>query len=327
MSNLKNQLEKLLKQVPNSALKSWLKMHDKPHSSSNNIEFEENLLKWIKEDKISINDIENAVIDIEENGGKKIKLKVMEGFDLEKLKSLLTAKGLSLSKSDKISLRENRRPKLNYIYYDNSDKPTLKIKWSEKQDNVDIDYNSLSLTKESKSIFILVVIETQTGFTEIRFDTPLDHHDHKDAKKIKRDDIYEAYYMEELRNILPLSFVFKNYNLDKIANYLHKNEKEKFEMKNETVKVSKNGVQRYSINNGDIRDLPARKGAEEKDGENWDVKNLTGEWKADKSDGNLTRDLFMRLYKYQSTINFQRDCISKELNYAIREIRSIKEKI
>ena len=321
---IKDKLETLLDIVPISAIQNWLKLNNKPHTATNKKDFIKKILKWIDKGEVSIRDIELAILDIEENGGKKIKLKTIENFDLKKFTANLNNKGITISKTDNISLRDNRISKLNYVFIDET-AGIVKIKWSEKQEDLGIDYQTRQVNAIEKTIFIIVVIEIETGFTQIRYDTPQDIHTYLNDKGVKKDSLYELHYLNALYNLLPTSCTLKDYSLKEVARHLLMNEKDKFIIKNESLKVSKNGVQRYSVTNGDIRDLPARIGAEQEDGDHWVVNNITGEWKSVKSNGSLTRNLFMRMSRDESTINFQRDCVSNELNYAINEIRSIKK--
>ncbi|WP_075342465.1 hypothetical protein [Tenacibaculum agarivorans] len=326
MDEIQSEIEQLVNLVPISSISSWLKTHDKPHSHSSKSNFIKNLVKWVKKGDISLKDIEDAVIDVEENGGKKIKLKLIKNFDLSKLKKHLNSKGVSFSKTDKLSLPSNVPSKLNYIYLD-EEKQILKIKWSETQESAEIDYQKKSIEAKKKIIFVIVVIDVETGFTQIRYDTPQDMHSYINEKEKKKDSLYEEHYLKELKKMLPVTFKLEDYYIGDLMDYILKKERKKFRIENENVKISQGSKQRYSRVGGDIRDLEARQGAEINDGSNWVVDNLTGYWINEESQGKLVRDLFMRMSKVDSAINFHRDCLSQELNYAIDEIRQIKGKI
>lgn len=48
---------------------------------------------------------------------------------------------------------------------------------------------------------------------------------------------------------------------------------------------------------------------------------FAGYWNPEQSDGQISREVFMRLNRKTSMISFYRDCLASEVDYAIKRIR------
>src|SRR5688572_19766396 len=134
-----HQIEKILRNVSLTAVKHWLKISELEHSAQNAGALYELLAKLIDADKLTLEDLQAAVLEIEENGAKRIFLGTM--VDKQRIRSKevfekhLKSISLSLSKTPTVTVYNPRRPLLNYAYWGN---PEVRIKFSETHEKVEV---------------------------------------------------------------------------------------------------------------------------------------------------------------------------------------------
>jgi hypothetical protein len=319
-------LKEFLRFVPVNAVQNWLKIHGKPYTTQSQGQFYKKLNKWIAQERISSDDIDNAVYDIEENGGKKVFLRVLSG-NFPKSKSqfdaFLNSQNIPNIARVRRSVRTSKNPILNHILWIDGENSII-IKFSEIQEDVNFNNETFEVETLEKPIFVVINIDTKTGFTEFRFDNPAKRHVHKDVDGNSNSKVYENYYFNKIQSLFS-GVTIEYYGLNEISEKIVTEGFSYFRISREQTTTTGNGKQTYSVGSGDVRELPARIGAAREDGENWIFDDLTGYWVAQASNGELSYDLFMRLSKDESSLRFQRDCLGVELRYAIRKIRNIKE--
>lgn len=326
-----SQIGEFLQHLPTTAILNWLRVNDKPHTTKNTSSFYKNLNKWISEGKLTIEDLNEAVYDIEESGGKRVYLRVLIG-DLPRNKKqfddfLDKAAIPSIAKYPR-SVRNSSRPTLNHILWNEAGNASyITIKYSEMQEEIIFDPETFQAETLSRPVFIIIKIDVLSGFTEFRFDTPAKRHIHKDSEGQSNAKVFESFYFNKVQALFT-NIQIEQYGLIEVAEDIVQNGADYFRINREQTTTTGNGKQTYSCgSHGDVRELPARIGASKADGKNWIYDDITGYWMAATSEGALPNDLFMRLSKVDSSLRFHRDCLGTELNYAITKIREIKKGI
>lgn len=316
-----------IKGVGISAFHSWFVENGKSVSMRTN--FFDNLEEALKAQSISLEDINNALAELEENSDKKIHLLQAVAFETmnEDKKKILShlQRNFGIDPSKKVGTRINprRSPTFNYMGWTDDQ---VKIKYSELHHDVEMDLENDKIIKIPKKVAVIFIIDLKDGFTQIRYDNPGQYHIHKnDIGKIT-EGAFENYYMDLLVKLFP-DTLFHDMNLNKVANRIAAKEKVKFRMKKEVTTITGNGKQTFvsgSID-FDVRDLPEHNAAVATEAsKTWLTEDLTGYWLAEQSAGELKRNLFMRISRKVSEIRVQRGCLEKELNYGLRQIREIQ---
>lgn len=320
-----HQIEKILRNVSLTAIKHWLKISEREHSAQNAGVLYERLAKLIDANELTPEDLQGAVLEIEENGAKRIflqsvlntqKIRSKEAFE-KHLKSI----GFSLSKAPNDTVYNPRRPTLNYVYWGN---PELRVKFSEAHERVDVDLETGTIQRQNVTKFVVISAEPTTGFTTIALDAPEEVHPHKDADGKSKRALYEDYYFNKAAEILGSELV--PIELGGVAERLALTNPRIFRIPYELVRTGGNCRQRYSTRS-DVRDDPAHKAAAKADGDNWIYEDISGYWIPGRSAGALQRELFMQLVSRSSMLRFLADCLAAEVGYAITQVRALSEEV
>ena len=316
----REQLERIVGHVSQIAVKHWLKVSELEHSAGNTDEFYRRLSKLLESGRLTIDDLQGAALEIEENGGKRIYLRQLKGFeslsDRERFRSHLGDQGLSLSDMANKSIKTPPEATLNYVFWSEQQ---VRIKLSETHVELDVDYESREFIEKKVTKFALALVDLDSGFTQIRLDPPGEVHIHKNPQTGQSDSrLYEQFYLTRFLNILG-GQELELYDLQDAAERLVNLTPRIFRLPHELVRTGANSRQRYS-SRIDVRDDPARQGAAAADSQNWVFENLSGYWLPEASGGKLQRELFMELKRRPAMIRFLADCLAAEVDYAFSRI-------
>lgn len=331
MNKVKNNLTADLKadinRVGLSSIQTWFRENDITIPSTT-----ANLYNDIEESlstaALTLEQLRHAIAELEESGSKKIFLYKAKNFkilesDRPKVLRTLRRKGITSSTDNWVIRKVGEAPgSFIYLFWDQG---LLKIKWGEKQYETLFDPESEKVIKEEKQIRVVLTIETKTGFTQLRLDTPGNKNRHKNEEGKTSETVYENYYVDLMKNVFP-DLQFTDFDLNGIANQIERREKDSFRLTKGVASIGQNAKQTFAASGRktDVRDLPNYQGALAKGGE-WRPEDLTGYWIASVSNGELKKDLFMRISRKFAHIRIQRGCLEKELNYGITKIRQIQD--
>jgi len=312
-------------------LQTWL--HDQniklPPTKDNN--FYASLAKGLEDKLVTLDQLFQGIAEIEENSNKKIFLYSLEDSEtfrenlLTIYKYLKLTFGITVSATNYVTKRPNKNSTFIYMY---EAEGILKIKFSEIQYNIEADFETSSFSKNAITITVLYVINTNTGVVQLRLDAPGNIHNHKNDENKSTEAAFENYYKNLLQELFPDS-KFAELNLNGVANYIATTERQKFRINRGVTTITNNAKQTFasSSTKSDVRDLPEYEAAAARGSSIWRTEDLTGIWLANMSNGELKKDLFMRISRRSSVIRVQRGCLEKELNYGMDQIREIQEKI
>lgn len=319
----REQLERIVGHVSQIAVKHWLKVSELEHSAQNTDEFYQRLSKLLEAGSLTIESLQSAALEIEENGGKRIHLRKLKGFealsDRDKFEKHLSAQGISICDMTNRSVKMPPETTLNYVFWSEQE---VRIKFSETHIEFNIDYESREFVEKKVTKFALALVDPNSGFTQIRLDPPGVVHIHKNPQTSESDSrVYEQFYFSRFLQILG-GQELELYDLQEAAEWLVNSTPRIFRLPHELVRTGANSRQRYSSRN-DVRDDPARKGAAAADSQNWVFEKLSGYWLPEPSGGKLKRELFMELKRRPTMIRFLADCLAAEVDYALSQIRTI----
>jgi len=322
---MRQQLEKTLSHVSQRAVKHWLKTRGLEHTAANTDLFYERLIKLIDNRSLSIDHLKNAAIEIEESGNKRIYLRNLQGTEAISSKSALRdhldSLNVSLVEDRYQSIHQPIRPVLNYIGWFEQSPARVRMKFSETHEELEVNYETQTVTSQKITKFVVVVVDVESGFVQVRLDPASKVHPHKDQDGKSKEELYEDYYFRKAAELLG-SEGLKAYDLSRAAEYLTTTQPRIFRLPIEKVRTSAASFQTYSSRR-DVRDDPARRGAQLADGDNWVYEDLHGYWIQDESEGQLSREVFMQLKRRTSMLRFLADCLENEVEYAISRIRAI----
>lgn len=326
---LTGELKSDIARIGLSSLQIWFKENDVtlPNTAANLYDAVE---EGLKNGALTIDQLSHAIAELEESGAKKILLykaknyKYLEANRAAVLMSL-RKKGIKPSNKNWVIANVGETPgTFIYMYWDQG---ILKIKFGEKQYEFLPDPDTATFNKEERQIRVVMAIDTKTGFTQLRLDTPGNKHRHKNNDRKTSETAYENYYVDLMKNLFP-DLEFADFDLNGVANHIEAKEKETFRLTKGVASIVQNAKQVFAASGKktDVRDLPNYKGALAEGGV-WRADDLTGYWIASASDGELKKDLFMRISRKFAHIRVQRGCLEKELKYGITKIRQIQGQV
>src|SRR5882724_512957 len=106
-------IREFVKYIPVSAFKNWLRSKGKIFSTLNQTNYHKKLNNWIAKEKLTSSELDAAVFDIEENGGKKVYLRILKGGfpnTKKKFDSFLDDKSIPSTARTRRSLRSKATP-------------------------------------------------------------------------------------------------------------------------------------------------------------------------------------------------------------------------
>jgi hypothetical protein len=283
----------------------------------------------LAENSLTMDQLEQGIAEIEENGDKDIRLYKAKNFRyLEKnrqsvLKTLFK-KGVSESpKNWQIGHPGEAVGNFIYMFWEPG---VIKIKFGEKQYKTALDPDTEKVVRVDVDVRVIIYIDTATGLTQLRLDKPGNKHRHKNNEGKSSKIVYENFYIDKMRDLFP-DLTFDDFPLAPVANYIEAEELETFRLKKGTVTITNNAKQTYTAagKTADVRHLPEYQGALEKGNKAWRSEDLSGDWLANQSDGMLKKDLFMRISRKDAHVRIQRGCLERELLYGIEKIREIQK--
>jgi hypothetical protein len=224
-----------------------------------------------------------------------------------------------------VRVTPNEGPTFNYLFWEEN---VLKIKYSEKHYRFEVDYDTSRVEKTPINVHIIMLIDTQDGFVQLRLDTPGMKHTHRNDEGKSTDSTYETYYKNLLHQIFP-DLQFNNVNLNKVIRTIRLKREIPYLIHRDVITITGDAkLMRSWRTKTDIRDLPEYKQtALMKEAEDWLIEDLTGYWTATGANGQLNNDLYMKILRKESELRVQRGSLAKELNYGIGKIREIQNEV
>ena len=330
MSKAKNPLSADLKsdisRIGLSSFRAWLKENEinLPDAAKNMYDA---VGEALENKSLSIEQLHQAIAEIEESGDKKIllfKAKNYKYLDANRTAALaaLRKKGIRPNETDWVTAHVGET-KGTFIYMFWKD-GMLKIKFGEKHYELVPDTETGTFSTEEKQIRVIIWIDTKNGFTQLRLDSPGTKHRHKNDEHKSSETVYENYYVDLLKSLFS-ELEFANVDLNGVANHIEAKEKDTFRLTKGVSTITQGAKQTFAAagRKTDVRDLPNYQGALAKGGA-WRAEDLTGYWIASASGEELKKDLFMRISRKSGHIRVQRGCLGKELQYGITKIRQIQ---
>jgi hypothetical protein len=325
--NLSQDVKDDIKNVGISIFKDWLeeKKIDLPAKKNLFLGIE----KGLQNGTLSKDQIINGLCELEENSDKKIhfyqakKYTYLKQHKAEALKKLKVTKGWDPVPNYSVKVKSRETATFNYLSWDEE---ILKIKFSEKHYDVDPDYESGQFSFIPKIVYIIIMIDTADGLTQIRFDNPGKLHKHKNDRNKSSESAFEKYYENILWELFE-DIQYASLNFVVLTNKILNDEEIPFRIHRGVNTLGDGGKQVYALpHDRDIRENREFKAASEF-AEDWLTDELSGFWKHEQSEGSLNKDLFMRISRRASEIRIQRGCLEKELNYGIAKIKEILQGI
>lgn len=313
-------VSKLIARASIASVRVWLQSRDLPHTAPSRKKLETLLAGLIETGELKKSELENAIIGIEESGGKRIMFfdllpKPSGPSSMTDIISGLTKAEITVSNEPALAPAHAKQGKLVYVTAHGN---VLRLKWAEMHQAPVVDLNDDTITWDDVRKVIVLEADLTAKRAEIRFDKPEKKHPHETGIG-SQNSYYEAYRQK--------AEVILGYTLQPTE--LRPALKSLLESVPRVVKVhieehtnARRMRVKYVARSGDVRDDPEWSQPHTVGGSSWAYDAPSFDWLTGPSSGTLKREFFSHADAATSTLRVLADCNEHEVKYAIHEIRS-----
>ena len=312
---------KLVANVSIASVKVWLKGQHLKSSANTRQQLERRLAGLIDSGELPQEVLRQAVIGIEESGGKRVQFFEISGeLPVSRVEAMLRASGADLSTQREFAAKA-ARPKLVYAMLSVEE---IRMKWSEDHHKLKVDLEEERVDWVPVKKVIVLRINLKTKQALIQYDTPEVKHPHGTGKGKTAPSLYFEHYKSTVEQLLGVTLV---------ASELRGVLKRMIEEQPPIVKVR---VQDHTNQQGNRIRVTARKNDVRQDldwqamhtqnGQGWAYDSHSFDWISAASNGKLKRDLFSALDADEAFVRVPADCNEEELDYVIEQVRSRQAK-
>lgn len=322
----RREVEKAIEGISIAALRSWLKARGVTYSAGTREAMVQRLGKLIRNGKLSRDELEEGIINIEEASSKRIFLYKITSRDLKKLKDRTSfdsyLEHLSIKRSAK-PIKSPILPTQPVLVYVHWTSRTIRAKWAETQTMVKTDLvNQRFKTTKTKKI-VLLVVDLETGMVQLRFDKPEGLHGHLNRNGNPSEDEYFSHYLGRAEKILALKLT--SMELRATLKSLLESRPRIVRLPYIDLRTGANSKVKFASKN-DIRDDDDWKAMHAEGGKRQAYDGEAVYWLPSRSDGKLSREVFTVLDARAGKLRVDADCHENEIEYAISQIRSHQTK-
>lgn len=322
MASIERQVEKGIQDISIAALRSWLEAQDLTHSANTREAMVKRLTKLIKKGELSLEELDEGIINIEEASGKRIFLYEVEPDDIEKLRDSRQLRRHLRPLRASLSERLTKAPRLPIepvLVYVQRTPEQIRAKWAETQTMVEIDRVRQRFKNTKTTKVVVLVADTETGVVQLRFDKPESLHSHLDEKGNPGKREYFSHYQEQARKILGVNL--NPIELRAALKSLVETQPRVVKLPFEDHRSGANSKVRFA-SKVDIRDDDDWKAMHSEGGDEWAYDGESVYWLPSASNGKLNREVFTDLDARTGMLRVEADCHEGEIEYAISQIRT-----
>jgi len=313
-------VSKLVSRASIASVRVWLQSQDHPHTAGSRKKLDLLLAGLIETGELSLADLEQAIIGIEESGGKRIMFfemgpKSNGPSSMNDIVSELNKNGVSPSAQKTLAPEHVKHGRLVYAVVSND---VLRIKWTETHQAPVVDLDDETITWQDVRNIIVLEANLATRHAEIRFDKPEQKHPH--GTGIASPNSYFQAYVQKSEAILGYSL--KLSELRPALKSLLESEPRVVKLHIEEHTNARRMRVRYVARAGDVRDDPEWKQPHTEGGAGWAYDAPSFDWLTEPSSGTLKREVFSHVDAASSMLRVLADCNEHEVRYAIQQLRS-----
>lgn len=313
----------IIEHVSTESIKRWLKSKNLTHSIPKGKSISDRLYEHVEKTNLSIDEIRNAMMAIEENAGKRVHLFNSSGHisDPNRLTAHIKSLYPGFSSDPLHVLRNNANSRINYAMI-SQDSVRIKLSEShwEMESKFDPEHPTQPQTVTFQKIkYVIIILSFTSEVIQIHLDAPGVFHSHTARSGKPTEKAYLQHYVDEATSLLG-GMALTPIDMTLIMRRIQQSDKVRIP------KESGVGGFRYSHSTKrkeeDLRDYPDHA----QNTQNSTLSELQFYWKKDKSNGILNDDLFTSINYNTGMIKFYKDCLPSEVEYAISEIRALKSR-
>jgi hypothetical protein len=311
------QIQMLLGPFSSSSVQMWLRMRKLPHSASTRGEIAKRVHDGIKKGHLTLEDVVDGLIGIEESRSKTVHLVRVSGtkYFAQRVDKQLTDLGTVLSQSRILATVKSPTPKM--IYAVNTHKE-FRMKWGEVQTRAILDRKNFDVVKKSVPVLFVFVLDKITGLGQLRYDAPQEMHSHQ-VNGVAKQQAYFEFYREKCENMTGLSFepVIMR---DRLRYILLKQPPVVVPVTIATIAEDDQTLVYGSRSGADPRSRKDFKADMKDDAQLRTFEKSPLRWEHGQTNYKLYRDLYCSIDASEGTVHFDAHCTDDEVEYVISQL-------
>jgi hypothetical protein len=317
---LRAQIERTLRDASIASVRSWVRAQGKRLGARTREKMIDRVTALIEKSELTLKDLDEAIVGIEEAGGKLIFLfEFQEACSASAVKARIAKMGISLSSARILAKPIRSGSAVTYALLDGD---RLRIKWTEIHRKPKMDLEADTVVYDDVKKVIVLTADLKRKLVEIRYDRPETLHPHSSGAGSK--EAYFNYYRKLVEDALGVKLS---------ASELQKALKRLIEMSPTPVRLHRGGHTNTRNNyfsgivrgvGKDIREDDEYKAMYAKGGKAWAYEDQSFYWRPDQSRGKLNREVFSHVNTFDSSVRVDADCWDAEVDYAVEYFRQLQ---
>jgi hypothetical protein len=316
---IRAEVEKLLANASIASIRSWLKSKGKRLSANTRERMLDRVTKLIDKGDVTFAELQDAVIGIEEAGGKYIRLyDFKENLTTAEVTANLGRMGIAVQPQRGPARLNPAKPSVEYAIWQGN---ILRVKWSETHEEPSMDFEQDRVVYTPVTKIIVLIANLKSKQVQIRFDRPEKFNPHSNVPGAK--DAYFSHYQGQAETILGVKF--SDSELQNALKHLVEDQPSLVRLHRDGHKNKRNSTFYSTAGQGaDIRQDEDFQAMLAKGGKAWAYEQHSFYWRPDMSKGTLEREVFSHVDALDSSVRVDADCWDVEVDYAIQKIRELQ---
>jgi hypothetical protein len=316
---IRAEVESILANASIASVRSWLKSKGSRLSAGRRDRMIDRVANLIAKGAVSFAELEDAIIGIEEAGGKYILLQYYkESPTATDVTANLTKLGIAIKSTRGRAKLDPAKPTVAYATLQGN---ILRVKWSETHEKPSMDFETDEVNYDPVTKIVVLVANLKSKQVEIRFDRPETFNPHSTAPKAKA--AYFGYYQNLAQTILGVSLLKSE--LQNSLKHLVEDTPSLVLLHRDGHKNKKNSTFHSTAGlDADIREDEDFQAMMAKGGKTWSYEEHSFYWRPEQSNGVLSRKVFSHVDALDSSLRVDADCWDAEVDYAVQKVRELQ---
>jgi hypothetical protein len=318
-NKIRAQVEKLVANASVASIRSWLKAKGKKLSAGTRDRMIDRVTKLIEKGDVTFAEVEDAIVGIEEAGGKYILLQhYKENPTPAEVAAKLANLGIAVKPERTPAKLNPAKPTLEYAILQGN---ILRVKWSETHKAPSMDFEEDRIIYSPVTKIVVLVANLKSKQAQIRFDRPEKFSPHSAVPGAR--DAYFDYYVKQAENIIGVKLLKSE--LQNALKHLVEDDPSLVRLHRDGHKNKRNSTFHSTAGkDADIREDEDFKAMQAKGGKTWSYEEHSFYWRPNMSKGILDREVFSHVDALDSSLRVDADCWDAEVDYAVQKIRDLQ---
>jgi hypothetical protein len=312
-------LDQILTRHSIASVRNWLRSKGLTYSAATKAAMRKRVEGLIKKGSISVEDVGDGAIDLEEASAKRTFLYSVsnEPQNLAVIDTQLASLKVPLSNERSLASSPTAKPKLVYAINSSTE---FRAKWTELHTHLFVNRKTEKFDHKPVPKVVVCILNKQTGIVQLRYDAPSDKHIHT-VEAEPNDKAYYGHYKSQVEAMLglPLTTIDLHSKLESILRKVPRVVKTSYVVD----ETSEGGVNRRTQKqkNKDVRDLSDFPKTDVSGGSLVRTfEEAPVYWLKEPSSDELKREVYSYIYAAEGMVRFNAHCQESEIAYVLAQL-------